>query len=92
MKKIKSQLSPYSPPGCFIATAVYGTQHYKLELFRNFRDDILLKYKIGENFVQFYYKISPRIANYIKKRKLLKIFTLYLIIEPTYQIIKILFN
>jgi hypothetical protein len=37
MKKLKSQLSPYSPEGCFIATAVYDTQSYKLELFRNFR-------------------------------------------------------
>jgi len=91
MKRIKSQLSPYSPPGCFIATAVYDNQNYKLEIFRNFRDSILLKSKLGKMFVQFYYRISPGIANYIRKRKLIRSFVLYLLIEPIYQLLKLLF-
>lgn len=89
---MKKQLSPYSPPGCFIATAVYGTRSYKLEIFRIFRDNILLKNKLGKIFVQFYYKISPRIANYIRKRKFIKSFILYLLIEPIYQLLKLLFR
>ena len=92
MKRIKSQLSPYSPPGCFIATAVYGYQSYKLEIFRNFRDCILLKNKLGKLFVQFYYATSPEIANYIRKRKLVKKFVLYLFIEPIYKMLKLLFS
>ena len=92
MKKVKSQLSPYSPPGCFIATAVYGYHNYKLEIFRNFRDRILLKNKLGKIFVQFYYRVSPNIANYIRKRKLLKKFVLYLFIEPIFRILKLLFR
>jgi hypothetical protein len=91
MKKLKSQLSPYSPAGCFIATAVYGSQSYKLEIFRNFRDNILLKNKLGKIFVQFYYRVSPKIANYIGKRKLPKNLVLYLLIEPIYHLIKLLF-
>jgi hypothetical protein len=91
-KKISSQLSPYSPGGCFIATAVYGSQNYKLEIFRNFRDSVLLKHKLGKSFVQFYYKVSPGIANYIRKRKLIKSFVLYLFIEPIYKLLKLILD
>lgn len=92
MKKLKSQLSPYSPSGCFIATAVYGSRSYKLEIFRNFRDNILLKNKLGNFSVNLYYRISPEIANYIRKRKLIKSFVLYLFIDPIYRLLKLLFK
>jgi hypothetical protein len=90
--KYKSQLSPYSPSGCFIATAVYGSQSYKLKIFRNFRDYILIRNKIGKLFVQFYYNISPKIAKHLRKRKLLKNLVLYLFIEPTYNLLKLIFK
>jgi hypothetical protein len=92
MKNYKSQLSPYSPTGCFIATAVYPSNCYKLRVFRNFRDNVLLKNKLGKIFVQFYYTISPKIANYIKKRRIIKSFVLYLLIEPIYRLLKLFFK
>lgn len=92
LEKLKSQLPPYSPPGCFIATAVYPSNCYKLQTFRNFRDKVLLRYKIGENFVYSYYRISPRIADYIKRKKFFKKLTLYLLIEPVYRLLKFLFR
>ena len=92
MKKLKSQLSPYSPEGCFIVTTVYDSQSYKIDLFRSFRDYILIKNRLGALFVKFYYKVSPRIANYIRKRKLVKKFVLYLFIEPVYQMLRLLFR
>ena len=52
--------------GCFIATAAFGTPFAKeINVLRNWRDDWLLKNKIGTIFVQLYYKFSPPIANNI---------------------------
>ncbi|MDI6826382.1 MAG: hypothetical protein QMD36_04290 [Candidatus Aenigmarchaeota archaeon] len=84
--------SPYSP-GCFIATVVYGSSnHYKLEVFRDFRNNILFRYRIGRKFVWFYYRISPRIANNIRKKEILKRFILYSIIEPIHRLIEFLLH
>jgi hypothetical protein len=91
--KFNSQLPPpYSPGGCFIATAIYGSPNqYKLEVFREFRDEMLLKHDIGKIFVFLYYKISPPIAEIIKKKQFLKPFALYLI-EPVYRLIKLIYK
>ena len=53
--------------GCFIATAAFGTPFAKeIKVLRNWRDDWLLKNKIGTIFVQLYYQFSPPIANNIR--------------------------
>ncbi len=53
---------------CFIATAAYGTpMHPFVELLRNFRDEILIKFRAGRAFVRFYYKNSPPLAAAIEK-------------------------
>jgi hypothetical protein len=82
---------PYLPGGCFIATAVYGSpNNYKLRVFREFRDRILIRHSIGKIFVWCYYKISPKIANNIRKKEILKCFILYSIIEPIHRLIEFL--
>lgn len=54
---------------CFIATAAFGSkQAWQVELLRNFRDQVLLKSQLGKEFVKFYYKNSPPLANAISKR------------------------
>jgi hypothetical protein len=49
---------------CFIATACYGSTDCKeLNEFRKFRDEVLLKSKLGETIVKFYYFTSPTLIN-----------------------------
>lgn len=52
---------------CFIATAAYGSSmDPHVETLRQFRDRILLRTSIGQNFVQFYYQHSPQWAAEIR--------------------------
>ena len=53
--------------GCFIATAAFGTPFAEeINVLRIWRDNWLLKNRLGVIFVRFYYKISPPIANRIR--------------------------
>lgn len=65
-----------SPPiqdECFIATAAYGSKYEQpVTLLRQFRDKVLLSNNIGKEFVEFYYKNSPPIANYIAGNSILR--------------------
>ncbi len=64
--------------GCFIATAAYGSpmQPY-VKILRKFRDRFLLDNIVGKAFIDFYYKYSPPIADFIAKnadlRKIVRI-------------------
>ena len=58
--------------GCFIATAVYEDyNHPKVLILREFRDKYLLKNDLGKKFVNFYYRYSPKFADYVKDKKIL---------------------
>lgn len=60
---------PQKSGGCFIATAIYGSYNSpEVLLLREFRDSYLVTNSIGKKFVQFYYLISPPIANYIIRK------------------------
>ena len=61
------------PEGCFIATAAYGTQMaMEIEILREFRDKYLLTSPLGQALVDFYYKVSPPIAEFITEHPSLK--------------------
>ena len=58
---------------CFIATAAFGSPMAgEVIILKEFRDNYLVKSKIGKEFVNFYYCFSPSIADFIKDKPFLK--------------------
>ncbi len=58
---------------CFIATAVYGTPvAEEVDILRQFRDEFLLNNPAGKVFVAVYYKLSPPMAEFISKHRVLR--------------------
>lgn len=83
---------PYTPEGCFIATASYGTStHPKIDLLRDFRDEYLKGNKAGEWFVRNYYRYGPFFARFIARHPVLKNTARVFLVEPTYRAVKKLF-
>jgi hypothetical protein len=63
------------PPSrrCFIATAAYGTpMAEERQILREFKDQYLLTNPVGEALVNFYYQVSPPIAEFIIEHPALK--------------------
>ena len=61
--------------GCFIATAVYGSEFSpEVVLLRQFRDEIVLHKALGRIFVNFYYKVSPPVAFWMQDKAFFKRF------------------
>ena len=59
---------------CFIATAAFGTELApQVEWIRQFRNKFLLPHGWGRSFVQFYYKYSPPIADFIAQSEPLRL-------------------
>ena len=59
--------------GCFIATAAYGSYFEPyVKTLRDFRDNFLLTFALGREFVEFYYTYSPPIAKVIAEDEALK--------------------
>jgi len=58
---------------CFIATAAYGTpMAEEIGILREFRDEYLLTNPVGKALVEFYYRVSPPIAEFITENPSLK--------------------
>jgi len=58
---------------CFIATAAYGTpMAEEIGILREFRDEYLLTNPVGIALVEFYYSVSPPIAEFITEHPSLK--------------------
>lgn len=59
--------------GCFIATAVYGDLNApQVIALRKFRDESLLRSAGGRFFVRLYYRLSPSLADFIRRHHFLK--------------------
>ena len=60
-------------PRCFIATAAFESPLKKeVQILRFYRDFYLLESTFGNAFVQFYYLISPSVAQFIENKPLFK--------------------
>jgi len=58
-----------NPADCFIATAAYGgVFEDQVTTLRRFRDDVLLHFPWGRDFVTAYYRLSPPLADAIRER------------------------
>lgn len=74
--------------GCFIATAVYGSDMApEVEVLRKFRDSRLLPHSLGVRFVEWYYKTSPRLANWIEPRPFVRKVVRMLFLSPVLLLI-----
>lgn len=83
------QLDPYSPEGCFIATASYGTAtHPRIDLLRDFRDSYLKDNTAGRWFVRNYYRYSPRFARFIARHEYLRTGVRSFFVEPLCEVVE----
>ncbi len=56
-----------SSGGCYIATAVYGSYDApQVMALRRYRDRVLMRSRLGRLFIQFYYKLSPSVADRLR--------------------------
>ena len=80
-----------SSSGCFIATAALGSYDHPLVLdLRNFRDGWISEKSWGQEFIDNYYRYSPRYANIIEKHRILKLISYLLIVKPLHIFSKII--
>jgi CSLREA domain-containing protein len=72
---------------CFIATAAYGSYlDPKVKVLRDFRDRQLLTNSVGSGLVEFYYRHSPPVADYIRERETLRAIVRTLLTVVVYSI------
>ncbi len=57
--------------GCYLLSAGFQEEHYVLDYFKKFRNEVLLKSSAGKNFVSFYYGTAPKYTPYIYNSPLL---------------------
>lgn len=74
---------------CYIATVCYGDiDSPEVNKFREYRDEKLNNSVLGRLFIQFYYFISPKIADYLKGKSKLNMAIKTLILDKIYNRIK----
>ena len=82
-----------APSPCYIATATYGTPlDGRIDILRDFRDEVLMTNPIGEAFVSTYYRTSPPIADALRGNDGLRTITRSTLIDPLVSLSKFALN
>jgi hypothetical protein len=82
-----------SGEGCFIATACCGSYDSpEVLILRRYRDEVLLNSQLGTCFINWYYKISPKVALFIGSRKMLKSFLRIIFVKPIARVLSCLID
>ena len=73
--------------GCFIATAVYGSNDApEVLVLRDFRDKFLIYSSVGLFLIKIYYKISPALASKLTNARLKTLVKKY-VLDPIVEYI-----
>ena len=68
---------------CFVATAACGDPFApEVITLSAFRDDVLLRSRIGRSFVRLYYAVSPPIAAVIARSRVLRCIAMAMLVQP----------
>jgi len=68
---------------CFVATACFGdADAHEVRLLRIYRDEILVRSRVGRAFISWYYTHGPRFAESIRHRPAVKLVVRNLLIRP----------
>ncbi len=82
-----------APSPCYIATATYGTPlDEKIDVLRDFRDEVLMTNPVGKAFVSTYYATSPPVADALRENEGLRTVTRLTLITPLVYLTKITLN
>jgi hypothetical protein len=81
-------------PGCFVATACYGSaldEH--VAFLRRFRDSEVMETNIGRAFMRMfnslYYSFSPSLASYLRRHRGAKLLVRYVVVAPTIHLLRL---
>ncbi len=75
--------------GCFVVTAIYGSQYAPEVLYlKRFRDECLTKTGPGRSMIRLYYLIGPALAEGVKNHPFIRSVIKRIFIEPIISLIK----
>jgi hypothetical protein len=81
--------APSGGEGCFIATAAYGTSTAEeIDTLRAFRDGVLLQNSLGSHVVDFYYEVSPPVADFISENSFLRTLVREVVVDPVVSLVE----
>lgn len=90
---VRNSLGKEQGRGCFIATAVYGEGDCEeLLVLKTFRDEYLLRTVPGRQFVAGYYRVSPPLADLVRKYRWLGHFVRLTVVQPSVVIAQAIVN
>jgi hypothetical protein len=78
-------------PGCFVVTATLGDEDHPDVLFlRSFRDQLLVRSKLGLAFVGWYYQYGPAIARRIASSKCACSVSYLFLVAPAVRVARVI--